>query len=88
MLNSFAKVMAFALASALVVTALPSSKTSEDSIFSASLTVVLAGDSAQLMSPRQNIPAKGINCDGNFGCEGGYCPPNSTVILNLVDQIG
>ncbi|KAH3966747.1 hypothetical protein HBH96_182620 [Parastagonospora nodorum] len=68
--NSFAKVTAFALVSALVATALPS-----------------MGDSAQVMSPRQKLPAKGVSCDGNFGCEGGYCPPNSTTILNLVDQI-
>jgi hypothetical protein len=30
----------------------------------------------------------GANCDGNFGCEGGYCPPNITSIKTIVDQIG
>jgi hypothetical protein len=30
----------------------------------------------------------GANCDGNFGCEGGYCPPDITSIKAIVDQIG
>jgi hypothetical protein len=30
----------------------------------------------------------GVNCDGNFGCERGYCLPNIISMKNIVGQIG
>jgi hypothetical protein len=94
-LNTFAKVMTCFLAGALVISALPSSEYFGASSISGALNNATDIDSTQGVSPRgvgelSSIPQppQGINCDGNFGCAGGYCPSDANTIKNIVDKLG
>lgn len=93
-LTGFTKAITLVAACALAVTALPSGKPFCDWSDGLSLINTTGIESVPGVSPRGNaeldslvLPPRGITCDGNFNCEGGYCPPDIHTMKTIVDQI-